>query len=150
MISKNINDIWILSKSGTMLYSQVQNPSLEDHLFGALMSALNTFVEQVANTNLTKFELGTIRYTISILEHKMEVEANEEMNEEFIFVATSSNKIKEDQINNQLQNIANLFFENFKSELKHWELHLDTFNKFGEILEKSLQDSIKNFQTAFW
>ena len=80
----------------------------------------------------------------------MEVEADEEMNEEFIFVTTSSNKIKEEQINNELQNIANLFFENFEYELKNWELHLDTFNKFGEILEKSLQDSIKKFQAAFW
>ena len=57
-----LQDIWILSHSGTVLFSRVFEPQMENQLFGALMSALNTFAEQLADGGLSNFELSEKKF----------------------------------------------------------------------------------------
>ena len=78
---KLLRDIWILTESGTTVYSRVIDPRVNPQLFGALMSALNTFAENLTEDGISNFELSNIRFSI-IKKHN------------FLFVANSSNKIK--------------------------------------------------------
>ena len=64
MTTKVVQDLWILSDSGIVLFSRVFNPKVNEQLFGALMSALNTFANELSSGGLSSFELSSIRFTI--------------------------------------------------------------------------------------
>lgn len=80
-MGKILRDIWILTIGGTTVYSRVIDPRINPQLFGALMSALNTFAEKLTEEGMSDFELSNIRFSI--------VKRND-----FLFVASSSNKVK--------------------------------------------------------
>ncbi|MHA2186330.1 MAG: hypothetical protein ACXAAI_15155, partial [Promethearchaeota archaeon] len=63
-MAKVLRDLWILTASGTTVYSRVIDPRVNPQLFGALMSALNTFAEKLTNAGMTNFELSNIRFSI--------------------------------------------------------------------------------------
>ncbi len=46
-MAKLLRDLWILTESGTTVYSRVIDPRVNPQIFGALMSALNTFAEKL-------------------------------------------------------------------------------------------------------
>ena len=84
-MAKVLRDLWILTESGTTVYSRVIDPRVNPQLFGALMSALNTFAQKLTEEGMSNFELSNIRFSI--------VKRNK-----FLFVASSSNKIKSKKI----------------------------------------------------
>jgi hypothetical protein len=135
---KVINDIWILTETGVTVFSRVFDPRINPQLFGALMSALNSFAEQLANGGITNFELSKLRFTI--------IKKNN-----FLFVANSYNKTKEKKILNELKNISERFFELYPKEiLENWDNDITIFANFEKEIQDSLEKITKKFEDAFW
>ena len=135
---KILNDIWILTQNGVTVYSRVQDPRINPQLFGAIMSALNSFAEQLSNGGITNFELSKIRFTI--LKKK-----------DFIFVANSSNKAKEKKVLNELSRVAQKFFKLYSEEiLDKWDNDINIFANFQNEIKDSLEETTKKIQKAFW
>lgn len=125
---KILRDIWILTKGGTTVYSRVIDPRVNPQLFGALMSALNTFAEKLTEEGMSDFELSNMRFSI--------VKRND-----FLFVASSSNKVKAKKILNELRDISDKFFELYPAEsLRKWDSDVGLFDTFEHAIQNSLED----------
>ncbi|MHA2284100.1 MAG: hypothetical protein ACXAC5_24945 [Promethearchaeota archaeon] len=130
-MAKLLRDLWILTKSGTTVYSRVIDPRVNPQLFGALMSALNTFAEKLTEGGISNFELRNIRF--SIIKRK-----------DFLFVASSSSKIKVKKVQKELDAVAENFFELYPEEiLKKWDSDVGLFETFVNVIKNSLEDNIK-------
>ncbi|MHA2186347.1 MAG: hypothetical protein ACXAAI_15245, partial [Promethearchaeota archaeon] len=123
--------LWILTASGTTVYSRVIDPRVNPQLFGALMSALNTFAEKLTNEGMTNFELSNIRFSI--------VKQNK-----FLFVASSSNKIKAKKVFNEIRTVSTKFFDLYPEEmLEKWDSNIDLFDNFLDAIKSSLENESK-------
>lgn len=132
-MGKILNDIWILTESGVTVYNRVLDPRINPQLFGALMSALNLFAEQLSNGGISNFELSNLRFTI--------IKRNR-----FIFVANSSNKSKEKKVLNELSRISDKFFELYSEEvLEKWDNDINIFANFKIEIKDSLEETTKKF-----
>ena len=136
-LEKVVQDIWILNESGIVVFSRVFNPKVNEQLFGALMTALNSFASELAKGGLTSFELSAIRFTIY-------------KDKDFLFVANSAKKVKEKKVQDELQIIAEKFFDKYSDILASWDSDVNVFANFNDDIEDSLEDTIKKFQKAFW
>ena len=137
MTTKVVQDLWILSDSGIVLFSRVFNPKVNEQLFGALMSALNTFANELSSGGLSSFELSSIRFTI--------MKYNKTM-----FVCNSAKKSNEKHVMDEIKKISQKFFEHYGDELENWDGDVSLFEDFEEKIEDSLEETIKKFQKAFW
>ena len=134
---KVLQDIWILSESGIVVFSRVFDPKVNEQLFGALMTALNSFASELAKGGLSNFELSSIRFTIY-------------KDKDFLFVANSAKKVKEKKVQEELKIIAEKFFDKYSEILLSWDSDINVFTDFNDEIEDSLEDTIKKFQKAFW
>jgi len=130
------DDLWILTGSGVVVFDHVVDVQLKSQLFGALMSALNSFAEQLAEGGLSNFELSEKRFIIM-------------KKNEFLFVASTTKKVKEKTVINQLENIANTFFEKYSDLLKNWDQDISVFSDFKKEIESSLNANVKKFWNGF-
>jgi hypothetical protein len=130
-MTKLLRDLWILTESGTTVYSRVIDPRVNPQLFGALMSALNLFAEKLTEGGISNFTLSSIRFSI--------IKKNQ-----FLFVANSLSKIKVKKIQKELEEIAQIFFELYPEEmLKKWDSNVGLFDTFVNSIKGSLEDDIK-------
>ncbi|MHA1913214.1 MAG: hypothetical protein ACW986_16940 [Promethearchaeota archaeon] len=128
---KVLRDVWILTESGTTVYSRVIDPRINPQLFGALMSALNTFAEKLTDEGMSNFELSNIRFSIVKKNH-------------FLFVASSSNKIKAKKVFNEIRSVSTKFFELYPEEmLKNWDSNVGLFDNFLDSIRNSLENNTK-------
>ena len=135
---KLLQDLYIISDGGIVLYHRVFDEKLDEQLFGGLMSALNSFAEELTNVGLSNFELQDKRYTL--------IRRND-----ILFVANSSNKIKAKRVIEELESIVTRFFELYSEEiLTTWEGNVAIFFDFEKEIEDSLEGTIQKFQKAFW
>lgn len=134
---KVLQDIWILTDSGIVIFSRVFNPRVNEQLFGALMTALNSFASELAKGGLSSFELSSIRFTIY-------------KDKGLLFVANSDKKFKEKRVQEELKVISEKFFLKYSDLLEEWDSDVSAFGDFDEEIEDSLEDTIKKFQKAFW
>ncbi len=135
--SKILQDIWILSESGIVVFSRVFNPKVNEQLFGALMTALNSFARELSSGGLTSFELSSIKFSLMKLN-------------KFIIVANSAKKVKEKKVLDELKNVAEKFFSKYSDVLNDWDNDISVFSDFGTEIEDSLEETIRKFQKAFW
>jgi hypothetical protein len=132
---KVVQDIWILTENGITVFSRVYNPTVSDQLFGALMSALNQFAEEISDGGISNFSLSDNHFYI--------LKKNK-----FIFIASSPTK-KEKKIRQELQVIADKFFKKH-TDLDDWDYDISIFKDFQEEIEDSLKETIEKFKQAFW
>lgn len=130
-MAKLLRDLWILTENGTTVYSRVIDPRVNPQIFGALMSALNTFAEKLTEGGISNFELSNIRFFIIKRNH-------------FIFVANSSSKIKIKKVQKELDDISEKFFALYPEEmLKKWDSDVGLFDNFVNSITNSLEDDKK-------
>lgn len=130
-MAKLLRDLWILTESGTTVYSRVIDPRVNPQIFGALMSALNTFAEKLTEGGISNFELSNIRFFIIKRNH-------------FLFVANSSSKIKIKKVQKELDDISEKFFALYPKEmLKKWDSDVGLFDNFVNSITNSLEDDKK-------
>jgi hypothetical protein len=133
-----IRDLWILTHTGVTLFNQVcDEEKINPQLFGALMSALNTFAESLSDGGISNFEMSNIRFVIV-------------KRRGFLFVGSAPSKIKEKRVIAELKIISDKFFEIYTQDiLSNWDNDISIFSDFGIYIEKSLNPSQK-FKEAFW
>ena len=137
-MAKVIQDLWILEENGVTIFSRLHDESLNEQLFGALMSALNSFAEELAKGGLSNFQLSNKRFSIR-------------KRNKFIFVASSNPKVKEKKAISEMEIIINKFFNRYPEDfLSNWDSEVSVFEDFEENIEDSLENTIKKFQKAFW
>ncbi|MBY9014417.1 MAG: hypothetical protein KGD68_01865 [Candidatus Lokiarchaeota archaeon] len=136
--NKIIRDIWVISEGGIVVFSRVYEKTLDEQLFGALLTALNSFAEEIAQDGLSNFELRDMRFTILKRAH-------------FIFIANSDNKIKSKKVLQELQDVMDKFFTVYSKEtIDNWDNDVSVFSNFDKEIEDSLDDPIKKMEKAFW
>jgi len=137
-MAKIIRDLWILTNTGVTLFSQVNDEEkINPQLFGALMSALNTFAERLSDGGISNFEMSNIRFVIV-------------KRRDFLFVGSAASKVKEKRVIAELKIISDKFFEIYTQEtLSNWDNDISIFSDFGVHIEESLNPSQK-FKEAFW
>ncbi len=130
--------MWIISDGGIVVFSRVYEETLDEQLFGALLTALNSFAEQIAQEGLSNFELGDNRFTILKSAH-------------FIFIANSDKKIKPKKVLQELRTVMDIFFTVYSKEtIDNWDGDISIFSNFERDIEDSLDDPIKKMEKAFW
>ena len=135
---KVLQDIWILTEAGIVIYHRVFDEKVDDQLFGGLMTALNSFAEELVKEGLSNFELQDKRYTLL-------------RRRSYLFIANSSKKVKEKKVMVELNLIADRFFRLYPEEfLRNWDGDVTLFQNFEKEIEDSLEETIKKFQKAFW
>ena len=137
MANKILQDLWILSEGGIVVFNRVFHPKINEQLFGALMTALNSFAEEIIKGGPMSFELSLVRYTI----YKSNT---------FLFIANSAKKIKEKSVKEELRKISEKFFSKYSNVLENWDYEITVFSDFEPEIEESLEDTIKKFEKAFW
>lgn len=137
-MAKLIRDLWILTNTGVTLFSEVSDEEkINPQLFGALMSALNTFAERLSDGGISNFEMSNVRFVIV-------------KRRDFLFVGSAPSKIKEKKVIADLKIISDKFFEIYSQEtLATWDNDITIFSNFGIYIEESLNPSQK-FKEAFW
>ncbi len=134
---KVIQDIWILDKAGIVVFHRTFDKNLDVQLFGGLMSALNSFAENLSEEGLTSFELSQKKFAI--------VQKNE-----FLFIGNAKNKTKEREIFRELESISEKFFELYSEIFETWQGDITLFQNFEDEIEDSLEGTIERFKKAFW
>ena len=119
------------------MFKRVFDEKVNEQLFGALMSALNSFAQELSSGGLTNFELSSIRFTIL---------KGRDKNQEFLFIANSARKIKEKKVQDELKEIANKFFLKYSNvNWDNWNGEIDVFNDFEKNIDIHLEEPIKKF-----
>ncbi|MFX1344867.1 MAG: hypothetical protein ACFFAI_07145 [Promethearchaeota archaeon] len=125
---KVLQDIWILNKSGIVMFNRVFNESVSPQAFGAMMSALSTFADQLADGGLSNFELNNKRFTI-IKKYDL------------MFIANSSKQFNQKKMNRELERVSKKFLKLYLDKIKDYKGQIGAFTEFEEIIEDSLQES---------
>jgi hypothetical protein len=132
-MAKIIHDLWILTENGTAVFTRVYDPDMKVQLFAMLMSALNSFASEIAKGGLSNFELSKMRFSL--------LKKNK-----FLFVASSSPKIKENKVLNELNAISEQFFKRYGIDLiDTWDGSLDMFDGFEKEINKSVEQRVQGF-----
>jgi len=137
-MTKLIQDLWILDDSGIVLFHRVFDETVDANLFGGLMSALNSFAEEISKSGLSNFEISNKRF--SLLKDK-----------NYLFIANASKNHNLKRVNHELELIKNKFFEQFQEEvLTNWNGDTNLFKSFVKKIEDSLEQIIEKLEKAFW
>jgi hypothetical protein len=137
-MAKLIQDIWILLDSGIVVFHRVYDENLDVQLFGGLMTTLDLFAEELSKGGLSSFELSNKRFSIIKKNH-------------YLFIANSSKDKKIKKVHQELEKIAEKFFQKYSEDLLYnYDGNIDTFSDFEVEIEDSLEETIKKFQKAFW
>lgn len=125
-VTKILKDLWVLTDNGIVLYSKVFDQKVNPQLFGALMSALNKFAEALSDGGISSFEKSDLRFIII-------------KRRSFLFIGSSSTKMKEKKVIDELKRISDTFFRVYAKNLINWDSDISIFSGFGDFIDKSLE-----------
>lgn len=136
-MSKILQDLWILNEHGTVLLSRVFDQKLENQLFGALMSAINSFANQLVEGGLKSFELSDKKFSI-IRDNCI------------LFIGGYPKKVKDKKALVELEKIKDKFLVKFDPEFfKTWDSDVSQFEDFMKDIEGNLKDPAVKFWDGF-
>jgi len=129
-MAKVVQDFWIITHAGYVLFKRVFNVKMHAQLFGALLSALTSFSKEISNSGLTNFQSSSYKFTI-LKQGK------------FDFVATSSSNDNKKKVIGALKRISTRFFKKYADILDNWDnwnQNIDVFSDFEEEIKDYLRD----------
>jgi len=120
-----LQDILIIAESGKVVASKVSNPQIEEQIFGMLMSALSSFIGELTHDQLNCLEFNNLRFDL--------IKRNK-----FLFLASSSRKIKHKKVLRILDHVITLFFERYpKEKLNKWDGSVNIFHELEDYITKT-------------
>ncbi|TXT64544.1 MAG: hypothetical protein BAJALOKI1v1_550001 [Promethearchaeota archaeon] len=133
-----MDELYILTNDGIVLFNHVYTEKVETQLFGALLSAINSFSEEVSDGGLSNFELSSRQF---ILFKKNDL----------LFIGSSSKKVKKEIISKQLEIIAEKFIEKYPilDKKGEWDSDITIFEPFEEDIKEIFEDSVQKFWKGF-
>ncbi|TFF89020.1 MAG: hypothetical protein EU550_00090 [Promethearchaeota archaeon] len=133
---KIIQDIWIIQENGIVLFSRVFHEQIHEQLFGALMSALSTFADQISEHGLKSLDLNNKRFTLK-------------RKKGLLFICNSSRKVKEKKVQQELDKLAENFLIKYPNAPVDQEGDISIYSGFKTEIENILEDPIKKFWNDF-
>ena len=132
-----IKDIWIQAESGIVVFHESFTKSgVDEQLFGMLMSALNSFAEELSKGGLSSFEIQEQRFYIS-------------KRHCFNFITSSSIDVKEKAVNKEIERLMDRFFKMYpKDILNDWNGDISIFSGFRQEIEQMKKRLVDNFLLA--
>lgn len=124
---KVLQNVWIMEKSGIVIFHRAFDESIAPQMFGAMMSALNTFADHLSNGGLSNFELNNRRFTF-IKKHDL------------IFIANSSKRFPQKKVNKELEKIAKKFLKLYSDKLDFSTGKIGSFIEFKNEIEDALEE----------
>lgn len=124
---KILQDIWILDRSGIVIFYREFDKVVSPQLFGAMMSALNMFAEQLTEGGLSNFDLQSTRFTII-------------KKSDLIFVANSSKQYSQKKVNKELKKISDKFIKLYSEKLKNFDGEIGAFSDFKNEIESAIEE----------
>ncbi|UCD00840.1 MAG: hypothetical protein JSV23_08115 [Promethearchaeota archaeon] len=124
---KILQDIWILDRSGIVIFYREFDKVVSPQLFGAMMSALNMFAEQLTEGGLSNFDLQNTRFTI--------IKKNG-----LTFVANSSKQYNQKKVNKELKKISDKFIKLYSEKLKNFDGEIGAFSDFKNEIESAIEE----------
>jgi hypothetical protein len=119
---KVIDDLWILTEDGTVLFSKVLNERIKEQMFGALMSAINIFSQKLTAEGLKHIKLNNMQFVLI-------------RSKKLLFIANSSTTGKSQKVNHELIKVIGKFFKRYSSVLEQWDGDITVFSDFIEDLD---------------
>ncbi|MFW9895202.1 MAG: hypothetical protein ACFFD7_05295 [Candidatus Thorarchaeota archaeon] len=126
---KVLQDVWILDKSGVVVFHREFKESVSPQLFGAMMSALNIFSEELTDRGLSNFELNNKRFTLI-------------KKKNLIFVANSSKEFNQKKVIRELEKISKKFLKLYSRDLEKFQGQIGAYSEFKEKILDSLEEDI--------
>jgi len=137
-MTKLVQDLWILDYSGIVLFHRVFDEQVDANLFGGLLSAINSFAEELSKGGLSNFELANKKFSLL-------------KKQNYLFIANSSKKHNLKKVNQELEEIMSRFFEIYQDNLlNNWNGDTSIFTNFEDEIEESLENVIQKLEKAFW
>ncbi len=135
---KIIQDLWIQRKDGIVIFSRVFHQKMETQLFGALMSALETFAKELSEGGgINNFEVANIRFSLI-------------KKQNLLFIVNSAKTVKEKKIVTELEEIADKFVRLFpETTSSEWCEDVNKYACFEKEIEGALEDPVKKFWSDF-
>ena len=120
---ESIQDLWILTRDGIVIFEHIVSEEISPDLFGAMISALNTFAVELSEGGISSFKLQNHQF---ILIKK----------EDLIFIAKTLQKYQADKVKDELNELAVRFFNMFPDiSFSEWKgVHIEVFQKFKKEL----------------
>ncbi len=133
-----IEDLWIMTDAGIVLFHRQYDEKLDDQLFGALLTALNSFAEELTKGGLSNLKVGDVIFYIK-------------KEDEYMFVVNAPRDAKPKRVHEEIDNIIKSFFNTYPRDLlDRWDGEVDMFNDFENKITDNLKLTAERFQKAFW
>ncbi|MFX1294062.1 MAG: hypothetical protein ACFFD2_04285 [Promethearchaeota archaeon] len=122
-----LSELWIITRYGLPVYHQSLTGKFDETLFAGFISAILHFVKELGESDIRRLELG---------ESKIVVLSS--IDKKWFFIGKSDKDIKDKKIHEYLNDIQEIFFEQFGDTLEDWNNDLEIF----KILDTTID--IKN------
>lgn len=134
-MSSILQDLWIIKEdSGIVLFNRAHNKEVNPQLFGGLMSALDSFAENIDEDGINSFEFSDKRFC---LKNK----------DGILCVGNSCKDTDVEKLHLKIEKILERFCEKYSKEFfEIWEGNIELFSDF----ECELNDLIKAPVKKFW
>jgi len=127
-VFRELKDILIITESGKVVASKINNENIDETLFGMLISALTSYASQIYNDKLNSIQFNRIRFDFL-------------KRDNFIFMASSSVKTKHEKALKVLKIVSDVFFKRYpKSKLEEWDGNLNIFQELSSDIKKSIDE----------
>lgn len=135
-MAKVLQDLWIMTEDGITLFSRVTKKTVDEQLFGALLSALNSFAQEIANEGLQSFELSDKRFIFL-------------RNNDLFFIGNSERSTKPKKLASAINKISVRFFERYSSDMfLNWDGDVSAFTGFEGEIDDVLEPDVEKFLAA--
>ena len=126
---KILENIWIVTTTGSVIYHRKYDPVIDEQLFGAIISSLNTFAEKgLFEDSISNFVISD---KILYLKKKNNI----------LFVTDTSEKKKEKKLIKELDKVIEKFFNLFPPNIFiNWDGDINKFESFEKEIEESLKE----------
>ncbi len=122
-MEKILHDLWIISKSGIVLFENVKSEKIPPDLFGAMINVLNLYAEKLSEGGLSSFNFKENQF-VMIKKRSL------------IFVTRTLKEFNLKIVKKELKKIANKFLRLFSEEAikKSNGGNMDIFSSFKNEL----------------
>lgn len=118
-----IETFYVITYSGLLIYTQNAHLGVEASLFAGFISAINSFVNEMGETNINKINMGMSQIIIM---------KSEEHNVFFVGIANS--KVKDKKVEKYLRKLKEKFCKYFGDDMKKFTGNLQPFMNAGKVL----------------
>ncbi|NHI92884.1 MAG: hypothetical protein EAX96_10315 [Candidatus Lokiarchaeota archaeon] len=123
-----LEEFWIVS-NGISVYHQAATEIIDETLFGGFISAILIFINELGNDEIKKLEMEGSKIYIMPCEKR-----------EWFFIGRSK-KGKDKKIFRYLEEIREIFFEEYGELIKSWDNNTEAFKELDKYININNEDS---------